>query len=60
MPDCIGRGDWIRTSDPLRPRQVRYRAALRPDILYSFDSKPLLRFPVLPVPPAQRRFRNQP
>ena len=27
----IGRGDWIRTSDPLRPRQVRYQAALRPD-----------------------------
>jgi hypothetical protein len=29
----IGRGDWIRTSDPLRPRQVRYQAALRPDYL---------------------------
>src|SRR5687767_4756834 len=28
-----GRGDWIRTSDPLRPRQVRYQAALRPDWL---------------------------
>ena len=28
----IGRGDWIRTSDPLRPRQVRYQAALRPDL----------------------------
>jgi hypothetical protein len=27
-----GRGDWIRTSDTLRPRQVRYQAALRPDI----------------------------
>ncbi len=27
----LGRGDWIRTSDPLRPRQVRYQAALRPD-----------------------------
>ena len=27
-----GRGDWIRTSDPLRPRQVRYQAALRPDV----------------------------
>src|SRR5215475_5634126 len=26
-----GRGDWIRTSDPLRPRQVRYQAALHPD-----------------------------
>ena len=29
----VGRGDWIRTSDPLRPRQVRYQAALRPDNL---------------------------
>jgi hypothetical protein len=29
--DVNGRGDWIRTSDPLRPRQVRYQAALRPD-----------------------------
>src|SRR5438105_1189964 len=28
----FGRGDWIRTSDPLRPRQVRYQAALRPDL----------------------------
>src|SRR5229473_6914253 len=27
----FGRGDWIRTSDPLRPREVRYQAALRPD-----------------------------
>jgi hypothetical protein len=31
-PVFIGRGDWIRTSGPLRPRQVRYQAALRPDI----------------------------
>ena len=51
MLDCVGRGDWIRTSDPLRPRQVRYRAALRPDILCSFDSKLLLRFPVLSCQP---------
>jgi hypothetical protein len=29
-PQESGRGDWIRTSDPLRPRQVRYQAALRP------------------------------
>src|SRR5450631_4209886 len=32
---AIGRGDWIRTSDPLLPKQVRYQAALRPDILIS-------------------------
>ncbi len=30
--DSIGRGGAIRTPDPLRPRQVRYQAALRPDI----------------------------
>ena len=35
-----GRGDWIRTSDPLRPRQVRYQAALRPD--RSADSPQIL------------------
>ena len=27
-----GRGGGIRTHDPLPPRQVRYQAALRPDI----------------------------
>ena len=28
---CVdGRGEPIRTADPLRPRQVRYQAALRP------------------------------
>ena len=37
-----GRGDWIRTSDPLRPRQVRYQAALRPD---SRDSQFYCGFP---------------
>ena len=26
-----GRGDWIRTNDPLLPKQVRYQTALRPD-----------------------------
>jgi hypothetical protein len=26
----VCRDDWIRTSDPLHPMQVRYRAALRP------------------------------
>ena len=25
-----GRGDWIRTSDPLLPKQMRYQAALLP------------------------------
>jgi hypothetical protein len=32
-PPNIGRGGGIRTRDPLRPRQVRYQAALRPDML---------------------------
>jgi hypothetical protein len=32
-----GRDDWIRTSGPLLPKQVRYQAALHPDVgLYSF------------------------
>ncbi len=26
-----GRGERIRTSDPLLPKQMRYQAALRPD-----------------------------
>ena len=29
--DSYGRGEKIRTSDPLHPMQVRYQAALRPD-----------------------------
>ena len=33
----------------MRPRQVRYQAALRPDIYCSFDSKPLFRFPKVQV-----------
>ena len=31
MFESIGRGERIRTSDPLHPMQVRYQAALRPD-----------------------------
>lgn len=27
-----GRGGWTRTSGPLRPRQMRYQTALRPDV----------------------------
>jgi hypothetical protein len=34
-----GRGDWIRTNDPLFPKQVRYQAALRPDILLAWSGK---------------------
>jgi hypothetical protein len=30
-PVSIGRGDKIRTCDPLHPMQVRYQAAPRPD-----------------------------
>src|SRR5262252_8311033 len=30
-PLSCGRGEKIRTSDPLHPMQVRYQAALRPD-----------------------------
>lgn len=31
-----GRDDWIRTSDPLLPKQMRYQTALRPEIFISF------------------------
>ena len=31
-PISCGRGEKIRTSDPLHPMQVRYQAALRPDV----------------------------
>ncbi len=27
-----GRGDWIRTSDHLLPKQIRYQTALHPDV----------------------------
>ena len=30
-PVTSGRDDWIRTSDPLTPSQVRYQAALHPE-----------------------------
>jgi hypothetical protein len=35
----FSRDDWIRTSDPLHPMQVRYRAALRPENLLSKGRK---------------------
>src|ERR1022692_4925687 len=44
----FGRGGEIRTHDPLRPRQVRYQAALRPDIYWYLHSKPLPHVAVLP------------
>jgi hypothetical protein len=35
-----GRGDWIRTSDPLNPIQVRYQTALRPGRLRLISLRP--------------------
>ena len=35
-----GRGDWIRTSDILLPKQARYQAALRPDSIGNFTRNP--------------------
>ena len=35
-----GRGEKIRTSDPLHPMQVRYQAALRPDELRIISERP--------------------
>ena len=43
-PVKYGRGGEIRTHDPLRPRQVRYQAALRPDICWLIHSKTLSSF----------------
>ena len=42
------RGDWIRTSDPLTPSQVRYQAALRPATLLRIflPDSPRKRYPV--------------
>ncbi len=37
----IGRGERIRTFDPLVPNQMRYQAALRPDSQYSIRCWPL-------------------
>ena len=55
----FGRGDWIRTSDPLRPRQVRYQAALRPDlstVAYGkADSEDLPSYPGLARTPRVRQ-----
>jgi hypothetical protein len=31
-PDSLGRGERIRTSDPLLPKQMLYQAELRPDL----------------------------
>ena len=36
-PEKIGRDDWIRTSDPLTPSQVRYQAAPHPDSIRALD-----------------------
>ena len=35
-----GRGDWIRTSDPLLPKQMRYQAALLP-VYWRLDQYPI-------------------
>ena len=37
-----GRGDRIRTYDPLVPNQMRYQTALHPDDIYSTHTKCLL------------------
>ena len=35
----FGRGERIRTSDPLHPMQVRYQAALRPETGILFEKQ---------------------
>ena len=37
-----GRGGGIRTRDPLHPMQVRYQAALRPDVRMGILHNPIL------------------
>ena len=37
-PEFFGRGEKIRTSDPLHPMEVRYQAALRPDETWHYNS----------------------
>ncbi len=32
--DGLRRADWIRTSDPVVPNDVRYRAALLPEMIF--------------------------
>ena len=34
-----GRGDWIRTSDPLLPKQMRYQAAPLPGFDDAFTTR---------------------
>ena len=40
-----GRDDWIRTSDPLTPRQVHYQTAPHPDAKQLADHGVLNRVP---------------
>src|SRR5690606_41474936 len=46
-PRGLSRGDWIRTSDPLVPNQVRYRTALRPELLIKSRKNRTRRIPIL-------------
>src|SRR5687767_3877949 len=52
----IGRDDWIRTSDPLTPSQVRYQAAPHPEILARNGVKPF-RQTECGVPESRCRFQ---
>ncbi len=47
--EFIGRGERIRTFDPLVPNQMRYQAALRPDKRVTITQRgPFLSGPRLP------------
>ena len=47
--EFIGRGERIRTFDPLVPNQMRYQAALRPDKRVTITQRgPFLSRPRLP------------
>src|SRR5690606_7925979 len=51
----LGRDDWIRTSDPLTPSQVRYQAALHPEY---FRRKAPEIFGLAVAPKVPRRTEN--
>ena len=59
----IGRGEKIRTSDPLHPMQVRYQAAPRPVLEWSSISSRPLELPLRIIPeiatPTRLRLRSR-
>ena len=55
----IGRGDWIRTNDPLLPKQALYQAELRPDAPITKDFLAFLQQPRMCEMGTNRKFRPE-